>query len=178
MGGSRSGGENDFARLLQETHDRLFGFIFSMVQNRADAEDIFQQTALVLWKKFPEYRLGTNFVAWSMRVAQYEIKDYIKARRRCRLFFSDDILDAIAVTFQEDQRGPQASGAKSLTKCIDKLSERDRSILMRCYAVDRDYAEIAKSEGKTLSATYKAISRIRKALYACVQRAMATETQG
>ena len=44
----------EFARLLREAHRELFGFIFAMLQNRADAEDVYQQTALVLWRKFAD----------------------------------------------------------------------------------------------------------------------------
>ena len=175
MGGSQGGDESSFARLLRETHDRLFGFIFSLVHNRADAEDIFQQTAIVLWQKFPDFQPGTNFAAWSMRVAHFEIKNYVKARRRSRLYFSDEILDAIAITFHSSPGETESYSAVALTKCIEKLNERDHRLLMKCYSVDRDYGKIAESEGKTVGAVYKAISRIRQALLACVHRQLAAE---
>ena len=59
----------EFARLIRESHRELFGFIFAMLQNRADAEDVYQQTALMLWKKFAEFMPGTNFTGWAIRVA-------------------------------------------------------------------------------------------------------------
>jgi RNA polymerase sigma-70 factor (ECF subfamily) len=163
----------EFAHLLREAHRELFGFIFAMLQNRADAEDVYQQTALVLWRKFATFERGTNFVAWAIRVAQYEIKDYVKARRRRKVFFNDEILEAIATRYQAESNEFRERRLEALAKCVDRLSERDRRMLDSCYAVERDYRKIARAEGKTLGAVYQAISRIRKALYACVQRSLA-----
>ena len=92
----------EFAVMLQEAHRELFGFIFAMLQNRADAEDVYQQTAIVLWRKFASFERGTNFVAWAIRVAQFEIKDFVKARRRRKVFFNDEILEAIAAQYQAE----------------------------------------------------------------------------
>jgi RNA polymerase sigma-70 factor (ECF subfamily) len=166
----------EFARLLREAHRELFGFIFAMLQNRADAEDVYQQTAVVLWKKFSEFTPGTNFIAWAIRVAQFEIKDYVKARRRRKVFFSDAILDAIAVAYQVEPDDLRARRLEALAKCLEKLSDRDRRVLKQCYSVNRDYKKIAVAEGKTIAAIYKAISRIRKALYHCIQQTIAAES--
>jgi RNA polymerase sigma-70 factor, ECF subfamily len=164
---------SEFAELLREAHHELFGFIFAMLQNRADAEDIYQQTSMVLWRKFATFEPGTNFVAWAIRVAQFEIKDYVKARRRRKVFFNDEILDAIAERYQAESSEFRERRLEALANCIDKLSERDRNLLNNCYAVERDYSKIARAEGKTLGAVYQAICRIRKALHMCVQRSLA-----
>jgi len=165
----------EFARHLHQAHRELFGFIFAMLQNRADAEDVYQQCAVVLWKKFSSFTPGSNFTAWAIRVAQYEIKDFVKARRRRKVYFTDAILDAVAVTYQSVLGGVHQERLEALAQCVDKLGERDRELLMQCYAVERDYQKIAGSEGKTVTAVYKAISRIRKALHVCVQRSLAME---
>ena len=165
--------QSEFAELLREAHRELFGFIFAMLQNRADAEDVYQQTAVVLWRKFSTFEPGTNFVAWAIRVAQFEIKDYVKSRRRRKVFFNDELLEAIAVRYQAESNDVRERRLEALAKCVDKLSERDRRLLSRCYAVERDFRKIARAEGKTIGAIYQAICRIRKALYQCVQRSMA-----
>jgi RNA polymerase sigma-70 factor (ECF subfamily) len=167
----------EFARLLHEAHRELFGFIFAMLQNSADAEDVYQQCAVVLWKKFATFKPGTNFIAWAIRIAQYEIKDFVKARRRRKVYFTNAILDAIAVTYESDLSDLQKQRIEALGHCLDKLTDWEVRLLKRCYAVDRDYGKIAEAEGKTVPAIYKAISRIRKSLYLCVQRVMAAESR-
>jgi RNA polymerase sigma-70 factor (ECF subfamily) len=165
----------EFARLLHEAHRELFGFIFAMLQNRADAEDVYQQCAVVLWKKFSTFTPGTNFIAWAIRVAKFEIKDFVKARRRRKVYFTDAILDAIAVTYESDAGERQKERLDALSHCMEKLTERDQRMLRKCYAINRDFRLIAESEGKSVTAIYKAISRIRKALYLCVHRSLAAK---
>jgi RNA polymerase sigma-70 factor (ECF subfamily) len=79
------------------------------------------------------------------------------------------------VTYQSRLSDLQKDRLEALAHCIDKLNEQDRRMLQQCYAADRDYRQIAQTEGKTLAAIYKAVSRIRKALYMCVQRAIAAK---
>ena len=174
---AKRGGDTvgEFARLIRESHREFFGFIFAMLQNRADAEDVYQQTAPVFWRKFSEFTPGTNFTAWAIRVAQFEIKDFVKARRRRKVFFNDAILDAIAVAYQAEPDDLAPDGWKR-REMLGKLNDRDRRVLKQCYSVGRDYKKIAASEGKTIVAVYKAISRIRKVLYNCIQQTMAVES--
>lgn len=175
MGESGRSLETEFARLLNDAHRELFGFIFAVLQNRSDAEDVYQQTALVMWRKFSQFTAGTSFIAWAIRVAQFEIMDHVKARRRQKVYFNDAILQAVAVTYQSRSNHAQSLRADALSRCLDKLNDRDRGLLKQCYTVDSSYEEIARNEGKSLNAVYKAISRIRKALYLCVTRTLAAE---
>jgi RNA polymerase sigma-70 factor (ECF subfamily) len=167
--------EAEFARLLHEVQRELFSFIFVMLQNRADAEDVYQQCAVVLWKKFSTFTPGTSFLSWAIQVARYEIKDFVKARRRRKVFFSDAVLDAIAISYQPEHRNLEDQRLEALDKCVSMLSDRSRRLLYACYAVDRDYRKIAQAEGKTMTAIYQVISRIRKSLYICVQQKMTAE---
>ena len=50
-----------FAALLRENRSRVFGYLLALVQNLSDAEDLYQQTALVLWEKFSQYEPGYRF---------------------------------------------------------------------------------------------------------------------
>ena len=54
-------------------HKRIYAFILGMVANYQDAEDIFQQTILIMWSKFDRYERGTSFTSWGATVAKYEI---------------------------------------------------------------------------------------------------------
>jgi RNA polymerase sigma-70 factor (ECF subfamily) len=166
-----------FADLLLKSHRDLFGFIYSLVQNLQDAEDVYQETTAVLWQKFDDFTLGTSFSAWAMRVAQLRVLKYAAARRRDRLFFHDDLLNSIAEAYQRDATDRSNRRADALAGCLEKLSDKERRLVMRCYAPDRNYADIARQEGRTVGAIYQALNRIRKALYACIERSMALESR-
>jgi RNA polymerase sigma-70 factor (ECF subfamily) len=167
---------SQFAELLRGSHRDIFVFIYSLVQNRADAEDVYQQTTLVLWSKFSEFTPGTNFAAWATRVAHLTAQHFIRSRRRQHLYFSDEMLDSL-LEVQRPQ-GPEhySMRMEALAKCMEKLPRRDRKLVDRCYGGD-DVPAIAEAENRTVASIYQAIYRIRKNLFSCVERTLAAENR-
>ena len=45
-----------FVTLFARIHDNLFSYIFSLLPHWSDAEDVFQQASLVLWRKFDDFQ--------------------------------------------------------------------------------------------------------------------------
>src|SRR5688572_13921046 len=54
-----------FAPLFSRNARRIYGFIMTLVFNHQDAEEVFQNTSIVLWNKFAEFRPDSNFFAWA-----------------------------------------------------------------------------------------------------------------
>lgn len=52
-----------FLRLFVKSRTQILTFMLTLVPNCADAEDIMQNTAAIMWRKFHEFKLGTNFVS-------------------------------------------------------------------------------------------------------------------
>ena len=69
-------------RLYVVNERRIYGFIFALIHDWSAAEDILQDTAQVMWSKFDTFDPGTNFVAWALCIARYQVMDYRK-RRKC-----------------------------------------------------------------------------------------------
>ena len=59
----------EFARLFSRNARRIYGFIMTLVFNHHDAEEVFQNTNVVLWNKFADFQPGSNFFAWASRIA-------------------------------------------------------------------------------------------------------------
>ncbi len=164
-----------FGELLAGCHRDLFAFIYALVQHHADAEDIYQQVTIVLWEKFEQFELGTNFQAWAFKVAHLTALDFMKRRRRNAILFSNEVLEAIATTYNGQKSWGNERTTDALASCLGKLSDRDRDLVHRCYSDGSRFASIAKEENRSIDAIYQAISRIRKNLYLCVQKTLAKE---
>jgi RNA polymerase sigma-70 factor (ECF subfamily) len=121
--------------------------------------------------------MGTNFAAWSTRVAHLTARDFVRSRRRHGVSFSDELLEAIASSYRPPSSEVSAMRLEALGRCLEKLSRRDRRLVERCYSRQSKFAEIAKAEGRSVDAIYQAICRIRKNLYHCVDRTLATENR-
>ncbi len=91
-----------FIRLLGQSHRSLHLYVMSLVPNRSDAEDVLQQTNLVLWREFPQFQPGTNFAAWACRVAFNQVLAWRKRRQRDRLVFSEAFLEAVSAEVTAD----------------------------------------------------------------------------
>ena len=45
-----------FTELITSHQSELYGYIFAVVRNRADADDLFQSVCVVLWRKFESFQ--------------------------------------------------------------------------------------------------------------------------
>src|SRR5690606_27673315 len=165
-----------YVMLLRQHQNQLFGYIYCMVRNLPDAEDVFQQTSITLWDKFSEFTPGTNFGAWAKAVARNKSLAFLRSQRRERAKFSDEVLDQLA---ERDLWSPEALEERltALARCRQKLSRMDQVLLSKCYGVASTIREVADQLGRPVDSVYSSLSRIRRALYDCIQRSLATERQ-
>jgi RNA polymerase sigma-70 factor (ECF subfamily) len=160
--------------LITRHQRQIFAYVYVLVPNRAAAEDLFQETSLVICEKFEEFEEGTDFVAWACQIAFWRIRQARQQfARRCKVAFDQDVLDAVAQT---------AAGAAqelderhdALSDCLGKLHARDRELITTRYEPGGCVAVAAERTGRSLVAAYKALNRVRKMLMDCVTLQMAS----
>ena len=66
---------------------------------------------------------------------------------------------------------------EALAGCIEKLGPRDRDLLARRFTDGATTQSTSEQVGRSVEAVYKALARIRQALFDCVQRTLAREGQ-
>jgi len=106
-----------FVRLLAECERRLFAYILALVWNVHDAEDMYQQTALELWRKFDEYQPGTNFAQWAFTIARLLVSNFHRTQRRRKAFFPPKCLlswPTAKPLYRPRAPTPWPSGSKSV----------------------------------------------------------------
>jgi RNA polymerase sigma-70 factor (ECF subfamily) len=163
------------ARFLEHflrTQDDLRAVIGSLVRERHSAEDVFQETALVLWKKFDEYDATRPFGAWARGIAVRKAMQFFEKQHRAPAPFSPDVLDALLDAYDRYE-AEDAPLREALETCVRKLPERSRRLLAVRYDEGLKLHEMAARLGKTLDAVHKTLSRIREALRRCVERELA-----
>jgi RNA polymerase sigma-70 factor (ECF subfamily) len=165
----------DFAELLRRHQSQLFAYIYSLVRNFDDADDLFQQTSVVLWDKFDQFDRSRRFVAWACGVARYEVLNYLRARSRHRLYFSDELNLALIEAQDELEAEPLLEQRDALATCMKKLRMRDQELLEACYGHCQCISEVANSWGRSTHSIHNSLRRIRRALFECVRRTLAQE---
>jgi RNA polymerase sigma-70 factor (ECF subfamily) len=160
--------------LLTRHQRQIFSYIYVLVPKRADAEDLLQETSLVICEKFGEFREGTDFVAWACQIAYWRVRYSRQKFARSKVLFDQEVVDLLAQTASEmvdelDERH------EALATCLQRLHPRDRSMLLARYEPGGTVEEAAKRSGRTLQTAYKALARLRKLLLDCVSTRLSRE---
>src|SRR5215468_9638347 len=87
-----------FLRLFLQNERRLYAYIVTLLHNRIDADDVLQETSLVMWDKFDPQHLPTDFAAWGCRIAYFKILNLYKRTQRSRVQFSQELLERLSET--------------------------------------------------------------------------------
>ena len=165
------------ARFMDEAMplmNQLFGAALGMTRNRADAEDLVQETYLKAYQKFHQYQPGTNIKAWLYRIlTNTYITSYRKAQRSPKRASSDTVEDwqlADAASHSEvglksaEVEALEALPSSQLRDALDSLSEEHRMVVLMADVEGMSYKEIAEELGVPMGTVMSRLNRARKNL--------------
>lgn len=158
-------------QLLTGEQHSLFRYITALIGDPDEAGNILQETNLVIWRKADDFTLGGNFGAWARSIALWQVKAWLRDRRRDRHVFSFELIRQLAErpgAFADI--GPRR---QALRKCVTVLEEDERELLRQRYCEGYSILEIAKRFQKTPSAVKSGLFRVRRSLRLCVERRVA-----
>ncbi len=163
-----------FINLLVPSQHRIQAFITMLVPNMDDAEDIYQETLTEMWNKFDSFQPGTNFVAWSLKIAKYKILNYRKRSFHKKLIFSDQIFDLID-SASESKLNSLNNRLDILQGCVKKLTKNETQLLQLRYEHELTLNKISDRIGKSSPMIHHMISLILSKLALCVRRNLQLE---
>ncbi len=163
-----------FLSLLSKSQARIHAYILYQVPNRNDAEDILQDTIVVMLDKFSEFEEGTNFLAWGLQIARYKIMAYRDKKKNSKLVFDDSVLKIM-----EEESDIQDAIAKEdserLSECVSKLPDKYKKYLQYRYEESMSYKAIGDKISVSAQAVHKTMSKIHIALMNCVRLGVSKE---
>ncbi len=163
----------EFAVHLRSHQTQLFGYIYSLVRNFDDADDLFQQMSLALWDKFDQFDPSRSFVNWACGVARYEVLNFVRARGRSRLCFSDELSLVLIEAHESLEHELLEDRRDALAGCMKKLRQQDRQLVEACYVRPACIHDVARQSGRSTHSIHNSLRRIRRTLFDCVQRRLA-----
>lgn len=166
-----SGGHKRFFELFLNAQPRIYGFLYVMIHNRADVEDLLQETVTSMWENFDKYQEGTDFSTWGIAIARNKAINFIKKNSRSRSHLSEDVYNMIAE--HEDQgKTDYTEHAEALEQCSKKLNELDRKIISLRYKDEISMKKIAQMLGRSSTGIYHTMARIHTLLQECIRRTL------
>ncbi len=165
---------DEFLRHFSRHHERLFAYVYSLLPNAADAEDVLQRTSLILWQKFDQFDPREEFFPWACGVAFYEVRNFLRVSSRRRLQFNTGLLAQLAeeraATLTQDD--PRLS---ALAQCLKKLGDEDRRLVDGTYRDHKSVKELAQECGRAVQTLYNRLGAIRRGLLECIERTLQSE---
>lgn len=163
-------------RLWLSSETAVRAFVAAAVGKVADREDVVQQTALTVARRFEEYDDSRPFLAWVLWLAKSRVIDYYRSRTKLPQPLSDQLLDSLA-TRLVDRATQVTPRAEALEHCLEQLPSRSRQLIRSKYQEGRRIEQIAQSIRSTPASVRVTLFRIRESLAECIERRLAMEGQ-
>lgn len=147
-------------------------YVAAAIRSTADREDVLQQVALTVARRFEEYDEKRPFVGWVLWLAKSRIVDHYRSSQRQRLVLGPDVLDRLAesLTASHDDVSPRRA---ALDDCLATLTERSRELVRMRYHDGMAITAIAGAVRSTPGSIRVALFRIRETLAECIDRRLA-----
>lgn len=151
-------------------HQRgIYAYILTLVPDRNDAEDVFQQTCLALLEKAEEYAPQRAFFPWACGFALNEVRRFRRAHHRERVQLDEAVLESLA-SVQLKAAGQIEKRLDLLMECVAALPAEKQELLAHAYGYARGLKGLAAHLQIDLNTLYKRLERIRTALFLCMER--------
>ena len=160
-----------FSELIARRQSQLYAYIFAVVKNRDDAEDLFQSVCLVLWRKFESFQPNSSFFSWARQTAKLVLCSFLRHKKNKHA--SEELLDALAETVSETEGDGAESCLAVLQRCRGRLSVADEELLQLRYVEDLGIREIADQLGRLPPNVCRSLNRIRCWLFECIRTELA-----
>ena len=159
---------NLYEELINRYQGALYGYIYAVIRNWEDADDLYQSVCLVLWRKFESFRPGTDFFAWARQTAKIEISNFLRCKRSPGRT-AEQFVDVLTEIAAEPHNAAADVYLDALQQCKEKLSETDNELLRLRYAEELSTVQIAASLQRQQPNVSRSLSRIRRWLFECVE---------
>ena len=158
-----------FADHMASHQSRIIGYIRTMIPDEDASKDILQETNMTLLRKSRDFEAGTNFTAWAFRIAYFEVLKWRRSKGRDRLRFSNELVESLAETTQRVSENYE-DRLDALKVCLEKLPDRQRTIIQRRYLNGTPVQQIAEEMNFKANAASQLLHRARLNLFQCINK--------
>ncbi|MCC5830594.1 MAG: sigma-70 family RNA polymerase sigma factor [Phycisphaeraceae bacterium] len=167
---------NHFTSAFLRAERALRAFLLIATGDHHVVDDLIQNVAADLWRKWAEYDGSRPFQAWAIGVARIEVLRWRRSVARDRLVLDEESLTRLAEV--TDRLADEADRRRTaLSGCLSKVKPKDRYVLTLKYSEQMSCRQIAQKVGKTVAAVEMVLTRTRQALRDCIGRTLIRSDQ-
>ena len=156
-----------YVKLLTGEQMNLLYYLTRILGDPQAAENVLQETNLVLWRKVGEFTMGTDFSKWARSIAIWQARAYVRDRNRDRHVFSEDLITQLSI--RESHDAVESDARVALRECLKNIRDTNLEILRYRYEFGLRATVIAERVGRTETAIRALLLRMRKTLQGCIE---------
>ncbi|MEO0895821.1 MAG: RNA polymerase sigma factor [Bacteroidota bacterium] len=147
-----------FQEVYEAHKERIYRMCRGFMASKDDAEDLFQEVMLIIWKKLPDFREEAQLGTWIYRITTNAALLALNREKRNRKLLEE--VEAVSIELpQEDSL--QEERLLRLRKLIAELKEIDR-VVITLVLEGCQYQEISDITGLSMSHVGVRINRLKK----------------
>lgn len=159
LGAIAAGDREAFTNLVERWQTRLINFFFRSTGNRADAEDLAQETFIELYRVAARYETRGSFSAFLFTIARRRLIDSYRKRSRRPLDYIDPTDFAMQHQAEADDSSREIKEA--FHQALAALPDSQRHAILLLQQQELSYEEIAEALQASISAVKTWIHRAR-----------------
>src|SRR5580698_6762778 len=158
-----------FEDLALPLFEQLYNFAHWLTQDRAEAEDLVQETYAKALRGFSSFQPGTNFRAWMYRILR---NSFLSSRTglKTMVVLDEENGEALpAETATPEALLMEQANQQMVQLAMEALPLPFREILLLCEVEEMSYQEISEALAIPIGTVMSRLSRARKALRGLLQ---------
>lgn len=182
-GGYSLGGMGDddskeaaYVQLLTEHQSMIRAYIVSLLPGAPGVDDVIQEANAVLWRKRSSFGIGSDFTAWALTIAKFQVMAHWKSLKLRRWVTLDEpVLEKLAGEMEEGiDSSVEEARVDALRRCLGELREADRELILQRYWRKTRLQDFAVISGRSVDSLKVTLFRLRAGLKRCIDGKMST----
>lgn len=167
------GNNTAYKRLMKKYHDAIYNFIYRMVHDKHQVEDLTQEAFIKAFGSLSSFNEEYAFSTWLYKIATNNSIDYIR-KRKLQTYSIDKPIEAKDSdysfelpddSYETDKDMISDQRAHMLNEAIKKLPEKYRKVIHMRHVDEKSYEEIAIQLKLPIGTVKAHIFRAREMLY-------------
>ena len=163
--------DDQFIERYVECQSGLYRFIATLVPNRADAEELFQEASLTAWKIRDRFDPLREMSPWLCGIARNLVAAHYRQQKSRALTLDSDVVERLGQQ-QMEEDVVLRERERALNQCLEKLPDRQRDLVRQFYHSDQTIQSFSQTQGLSAEAVYKLMQRVRMALFECINQTL------
>lgn len=165
-----------YEELFTRYQRKLFAYIFHLVGNKDEAEDILQNVFSKVYKNISDFDTSRKFSSWIYRIAHNEAINFLKRRNKRYIVSWEDMnnskdkLDTASNDEMPEERWEHLEIVREVDKALKKLPEKYKQVLILRYFQEYSYEDIGHILKKPVNTIGTLINRAKGKLLEIVKQ--------